>query len=54
MPDIVVRATERRDLSRLTDIYNYYIVNTAITFDLKPFTVEERTDWFEIHSAKGR
>jgi phosphinothricin acetyltransferase len=54
MPDIVIRAAEWRDLPWLTDIYNYYVVNTAITFDLKPFTVEERTEWFEFHRAKGR
>src|SRR6185503_3237859 len=41
------------DLPALTDIYNHYIVNTPITFDLHPFTVEARRDWFRQH-AGGR
>src|ERR1700733_10741976 len=42
------------DLPRLIDIYNYYIVNTPITFDLEPYTIETRTSWFEEHSDSGR
>jgi len=38
----------------LTDIYNYYIVHTAITFDLRPFTAAARRAWFEEHASSGR
>ena len=34
----------RDDLPRLTEIYNYYVVNTPITFDLEPVTVESARD----------
>ena len=42
------------DLPALTDIYNHYVVNTAITFDLRPFAPEERRPWFDEHLTTGR
>lgn len=54
MAEVVVRPAIRADLPRLTEIYNYYVTNTPITFDLEPFTVEARTPWFEEHSESGR
>ena len=42
------------DLPRLVEIYNHYIVNTPVTFDLEPHTVEERRPWFEQFAATGR
>ena len=53
MPPTVIRAANRGDLSRLTEIYNYYVVNTPITFDLEPLTVEARASWFDEHSEQG-
>jgi len=41
------------DLPALTDIYNYYVVNTTITFDLHPFTAGERRPWFDDHKSSG-
>jgi phosphinothricin acetyltransferase len=38
----------------LTAIYNHYVVNTAITFDTEPFTVEQRREWFAHYAAAGR
>jgi phosphinothricin acetyltransferase len=38
----------------LTEIYNHYVVNTPITFDLKPLSIEERRPWFDGHSGGGR
>jgi phosphinothricin acetyltransferase len=49
-----IRPATEDDLPALTGIYNYYVVNTPITFDLRQFTVEERRDWFAEHSAGGR
>jgi len=43
MADVKIRPAARDDLPRLTEIYNYYVVNTPITFDLAPVTVEQRT-----------
>ena len=49
----VIRAATLTDLPALTDIYNHYIAHTAITFDLRPFAVEERRAWFDAHGATG-
>jgi phosphinothricin acetyltransferase len=54
MDNVSVRPAMRADLPRLTEIYNHYIINTPITFDLKPFTVDERARWFEDHAGTGR
>ena len=48
-----VRPATLDDLPALTDIYNYYVVNTTITFDLHPFTAEERRSWFDDHRSSG-
>jgi phosphinothricin acetyltransferase len=42
------------DLPRLTEIYNHYVVNTPITFDVEPKTVESRISWFEQFALTGR
>jgi phosphinothricin acetyltransferase len=39
---------------RLTEIYNHYVVNTPVTFDVEPYTIERRMAWFEQFSATGR
>ena len=54
MSDITIRPALLADLPQLTEIYNHYILNTAITFNTRPFTVDERAEWFEEHSDGGR
>ena len=54
MDDVNVRPAMRADLPRLTEIYNHYVINTPITFDLKPLKVEERAQWFEEHAGAAR
>lgn len=51
---IQIRGATRGDLPRLTEIYNYYVVHTPITFDLTPWTVEQRISWFEQFGKTGR
>ena len=51
--DISVRSATLDDLQALTDIYNHYIVHTAITFDLQTFTAATRRGWFDDHSDTG-
>jgi phosphinothricin acetyltransferase len=46
MTEIQIRPAVRSDLARLTEIYNYYVVNTPVTFDVEPYTVERREAWF--------
>ena len=54
MADTPIRPAEPRDLPALARIYDHYIVNTAITFDLEPFGTEGRRAWFEGFRADGR
>ena len=54
MADVKIRPAVRDDLPRLTEIYNYYVVNTPITFDLEPVTVEQRARWFDEHAGGRR
>jgi phosphinothricin acetyltransferase len=54
MSGVEIRLAERRDVSRLTEIYNYYVVNTPVTFDVEPYTVERRQGWFEQFAPTGR
>jgi len=54
MGSLRIRPAVRPDLPRLTEIYNYYVINTAITFDLEPFTTEGRAAWFAEHAESGR
>jgi phosphinothricin acetyltransferase len=53
MNDLVIRAGELDDLEAVTEIYNYYIRETAITFDVNAFSPVERRDWFEQFGEKG-
>jgi phosphinothricin acetyltransferase len=54
MADLVIRSAIRDDLPRLTELYNYYVVHTPITFDCEPYTVEQRETWFSQFGPKGR
>lgn len=51
---IQIRSANRADLPRLTEIYNYYVVNTPVTFDIEPYTVERRVAWFDQFANTGR
>jgi len=50
----VIRAASIADLPALTEIYNHYVVNTSITFDVRPFAPDERRAWFDDHAPTGR
>jgi phosphinothricin acetyltransferase len=54
MAEIRIRPAVRADLGRLTEIYNYYVVNTPVTFDVEPYTVERRETWFAQFAEMGR
>lgn len=54
MPDISIRPAVRSDLPRVTEIYNYYVINTPVTFDMEPYTVERRAAWFDQFAPTGR
>jgi len=54
MSDVSFRRIERGDLPELLAIYNHYVVNTPITFDLEPRTLAQRQEWFDGFAAIGR
>jgi phosphinothricin acetyltransferase len=54
MNAILIRMATNGDLPRLTEIYNYYVVNTPVTFDVEPYTVERRATWFQQFAPTGR
>lgn len=54
MSEMRIRTAERGDLRRLTEIYNYYVLNTPVTFDVEAYTVERREAWFAQFGVAGR
>ncbi|MBZ5524008.1 MAG: GNAT family N-acetyltransferase [Acidobacteriia bacterium] len=54
MADILIRPASLSDLPRLTEIYNHYVVDTPVTFDLEPWSTEARLPWFQQFAATGR
>lgn len=55
MPDLVqVREGREADVSAITDIYNFYVANTTVTFDVEPWSVDSRRIWFRQFTPGGR
>ncbi len=54
MSNLIVRPARAADIPRLTEIYNHYVVNSPITFDLEPYTVGRRMQWFSQFGLTGR
>jgi phosphinothricin acetyltransferase len=52
--DFEIRMAQEKDLPALTDLYNYYIKNTAITFDLELYSVQQRREWFDHYNTNER
>ena len=51
---VSIRPALHTDLPRLTEIYNHYVIHTPVTFDLEPYTVERRMEWFGQFAPTGR
>jgi phosphinothricin acetyltransferase len=51
---MIIRPASLADLPRLTEIYNHYVQNTHISFDVQPFTPEQRVEWFHARSDGRR
>jgi len=49
-----IRPGAARDLEGLNDLYNHYVRETHITFDIEPLTMAERRDWFRHYGRSGR
>ncbi len=54
MSDVQIRPAKVEDLPQLTEIYNHYVLETPITFDIEPFSVEQRAAWLEQFADTGR
>lgn len=52
---VVVRDFRIADIEKLTELYNRYILETPITFDINPFTLEQRQlTWMSHYAPSGR
>jgi phosphinothricin acetyltransferase len=51
MADVLIRPARLDDLAGITEIYNHYVVTTAITFDIEPVRTADRHDWYEEHTT---
>jgi phosphinothricin acetyltransferase len=49
-----VRPGEERDLERINDIYNHYVRETPITFDIDEITMAQRREWLTHYAPTGR
>ena len=53
MPELQIRQAIPSDLPDVVRIYNHYVASSHATFDTRPFTIEERRDWFEGFAGAG-
>jgi phosphinothricin acetyltransferase len=51
---VIVRPAGQADLKAINDLYNHYVVETHITFDDEPMTMETRREWFTHYASTGR
>jgi phosphinothricin acetyltransferase len=51
--EVQVRAGRVDDLRALTEIYNHYVRETPVTFDLEPLTLDQRRQWLLSHPEDG-
>jgi phosphinothricin acetyltransferase len=54
MQPVEIRSALPGDLPGLTEIYNHYVRETPITFDVRPHRAEERRAWLEGFAGEGR
>lgn len=48
---VTVRSAQRRDAEAIRTIYNVEVLESTITFDLVPRTLEEQVAWIDEHSG---
>ncbi len=51
---VTIRRVETRDLPALLDIYNHYVLQTPVNFDIEPRTLEQRREWLAQFSDSGK
>jgi phosphinothricin acetyltransferase len=50
---VEVRPATEDDLAAINDIYNHYVVDSHVTFDLEPVDMEARRKWFRHFKESG-
>jgi len=48
-----VRPAADGDLAAINDIYNHYVRESHVTFDLEPVALESRREWFSHYGDSG-
>ena len=51
---MLIRPAIEGDLGSLNDLYNHYVRETPITFDIEPITMDQRRTWFGHYDVVGR
>ena len=51
---VAVRPGQVDDLEQLNELYDHYIRETPITFDIEPWTMDQRNEWFSHYALEGR
>jgi phosphinothricin acetyltransferase len=51
---VLIRPAARDDLTALNEIYNHYVRATHVTFDVEPWSLARREEWFEHYGPAGR
>ncbi|HEY3288570.1 MAG TPA: GNAT family N-acetyltransferase [Anaerolineae bacterium] len=51
---ITVRPAMVQDVPAITELYNYYVRTSPISFDIEPVSIQSRLDWFSHYAERGR
>lgn len=54
MDDVVVRPARSADLSAIVAIYNHWVKESPVSFDLEPTTIDAKSPWFATFAETGR
>ncbi len=54
MDGLNIRRARTRDLDAMTRIYNHYVANTPVTFDIGVYALDARRSWLEGFDVVGR
>ena len=53
LSSIDVRTATSVDLDPINELYNHYVKETHVTFDLEPMSMEARREWFTHYATDG-
>ena len=49
-----VRPATEEDLQAINDLYNHYVLDSHVTFDDEPTSIDARREWFTHYAETGR